>query len=118
MNDESKASGAVQRLMPAEASALIAALPGWRIDAASAGGRLCREFRFADYATTIRFVVAVAAIAEAENHHPDLAVGYGRVGVTFTTHDCGGLSQRDFRCAGRVDALAAGDAAFAQGGQS
>lgn len=115
MNDESNesdASGAVHRLAPAEASARLATLPDWRIDAASAGGRLCKEFRFADYAATIRFVVAVAAIAEAENHHPDLAVGYGRVGVSFTTHDCGGLSQRDFHCASRVETLVGGGEAL------
>jgi len=115
MNDD---TGAALRLATAEATALLSTLTGWRIADEAAGGRLCKEFRFADYATTIRFVVAIAAIAEAENHHPDLAVGYGRVGVSFTTHDCGGLSQRDFRCAGHVDALAGGDATFAQGVQS
>lgn len=112
-------NGAAQRLASADAADLLAALPGWRIADEAAGGRLCKEFRFADYATTIRFVVAIAAIAEAEDHHPDLAVGYGRVGVSFTTHDCGGLSQRDFRCAGGVDALtSSGDNAFAQEARS
>ncbi|MBK1679414.1 4a-hydroxytetrahydrobiopterin dehydratase [Rhodocyclus tenuis] len=103
---EDTPAGADKRLATADAAALLAALPGWRIEGEVAGGQLCKEFRFADYAATIRFVVAVAAIAEEEDHHPDLAVGYGRVGVSFTTHDCGGLSDKDFRCAGRVATLA------------
>jgi 4a-hydroxytetrahydrobiopterin dehydratase len=51
------------------------------------------------------FVNAVAHIANVEDHHPDLEVGYGRCRVTFTTHAVGGLSQNDFICAAKVDEL-------------
>lgn len=73
------------------------------------GGRaLRRELRFPTWADTMAFVNAVAALAEREDHHPELLVGWGRVVVTWTTHDVGGLSDRDRRCAAAVDALLAG----------
>lgn len=80
----------------------LAELPGWAVD----GDALVRTFRFPDYARVIAFVNAVAAIAEREDHHPDLAVGYDRVEVRWTTHSVGGLSVNDLVCAAKVDALA------------
>ena len=79
--------------------------PGWQIDAA--GLTLARDFRFGDFHATMAFVNAVAAIAHAEDHHPDLEVGYGHCRVAFSTHSVGGLSENDFICAAKVDALAA-----------
>lgn len=48
----------------------------------------------------------IAALAEREDHHPELEVGYGKVLVSYSTHDVGGLSRNDFVCAARVEALA------------
>ena len=78
-------------------------LPGWtRID-----DRIEKTFRFADYEQTIAFVDAVARIAHREDHHPDLAVHYGRCVVSLTTHDAGGVTRNDVVCAAKVERLAA-----------
>ena len=81
-------------------SALLADLSGWQI---SEGGVLQKEFSFASYAATLLFVNTVAGLAERENHHPDLTVGYGRVQVAYSTHDVGGLSARDLEMAKFID---------------
>jgi 4a-hydroxytetrahydrobiopterin dehydratase len=91
-------------LDPAEATELLAALaPGWRI--AEDGRSLRRAFSFGDFYETMAFVNAVAWIANAEDHHPDLEVGYDYCRMTFATHSIGGLSENDFICAAKVDAL-------------
>ena len=64
-----------------------------------------REFRFKDFFRTMSFVNAVAHIANIEDHHPDFEVGYGYCRVRFTTHAIQGLSENDFICAAKVDAL-------------
>ncbi len=64
-----------------------------------------RSFRFKNYYHTIAFVNALAWIANQQDHHPDLEVGYNRCLVRFSTHSVGGLSENDFICAARVDAL-------------
>lgn len=79
-------------------------LPGWT----SSGGAIAKEFRFRDFDATMAFVNAVAEIARQEDHHPDLEVSYSRVRVAYTTHSAGGLTERDFASAGRVEQLAAG----------
>ena len=77
--------------------------PQWQVDAA--GLTLARDFRFANFHETMAFVNAVAGIAHAEDHHPDLEVGYGHCRVVYSTHSVGGLSENDFICAAKVDAL-------------
>jgi 4a-hydroxytetrahydrobiopterin dehydratase len=69
------------------------------------GNTIEKVFRFGDFYQTIAFVNAVAWIANQENHHPDLQVGYNRCRVSYTTHDVGGLSINDFISAARIDAL-------------
>lgn len=64
-----------------------------------------RAFKFKNFYHTIAFVNAVAWIANREDHHPDLEVGYNRCLVQFSTHAIGGLSRNDFICAAKVDAL-------------
>lgn len=76
-------------------------LPGWRL----ADGALERTFAFPDYPATIAFVNAVAAMAEQEDHHPEMHVGYGRCIVRWNTHSAGGISRNDFICAVRTDDL-------------
>lgn len=88
---------------PPQAAALLDQLPGWQIDAT---GVLRKEFGFSSYTAAVLFVNVVAGLAERENHHPDLEVGYGRVIVRYSTHDVGGLSRNDFVCAAKVEALA------------
>ena len=76
---------------------------GWRL----IDGALEKTFSFKNYHETICFVNALAFIANAEDHHPDLAVSYGKCTVRFNTHDVSGISVSDFFCASRVDALLA-----------
>jgi 4a-hydroxytetrahydrobiopterin dehydratase len=91
--------------LPAErAAALLAGLEaGWRIS--DDGRSLLRAFAFADFYETMAFVNAVAWIANVEDHHPDLEVGYDHCRIAFSTHSVGGLSENDFICAAKVDAL-------------
>jgi len=74
---------------------------GWRL----IEGALEKSFRFKDFHHSIGFVNAVAFIANAENHHPDLAVSFSQCTVRFSTHDVNGISASDFLCASKVDAL-------------
>ena len=74
---------------------------GWRL----IDGALEKTFKFKNYHETIGFVNAVAFIANAENHHPELAVSYSQCTVRFNTHDVNGISVSDFFCASKVDAL-------------
>ena len=76
---------------------------GWRL----IDGALEKSFRFKDFHHSIGFVNAVAFIANAENHHPDLAVNFSQCTVRFSTHDVNGISASDFLCASKVDALLA-----------
>ncbi len=78
---------------------------GWTIDAA--GKVIAKEFRFADFHHTMAFVNALAWIAHGEDHHPDLELGYGRCLVRYSTHAIAGLSENDFICAAKTDALGA-----------
>jgi 4a-hydroxytetrahydrobiopterin dehydratase len=77
--------------------------PDWTL--AGDNGSINRTFRFRDYHHTLAFVNALAWIAHGEDHHPDLEVGYSRCLVRYSTHTVGGLSENDFICAARIDAL-------------
>jgi 4a-hydroxytetrahydrobiopterin dehydratase len=96
--------GGVPALTRAEADALRGQLhAGWEI--ADDAKSLKRSFKFKDFHRTMSFVNAVAHIANAEDHHPDLEVGYDYCRITFATHSIGGLSHNDFICAAKVDRL-------------
>ncbi len=86
-----------------ESDNYLAQLEGWQL--IDSGNVLQKEFRFKDYYQTIAFVNVIAWIANRENHHPDLEVGYNRCQVNYTTHEVNGLSINDFICAARIDAL-------------
>lgn len=66
---------------------------------------LRREFRFRDFYRTMSFVNALAHLANIEDHHPDLEVGYNYCRVSFTTHAVRGLSENDFVCAAKTDLI-------------
>jgi 4a-hydroxytetrahydrobiopterin dehydratase len=82
-------------------AALLPKLRGWKLQA----GQLCKTYPFKDYYHTMAFVNAVAWIAHRQDHHPDLIVGYNRCQVCYSTHSVNGLSENDFICAAKVDAL-------------
>jgi 4a-hydroxytetrahydrobiopterin dehydratase len=88
----------------AEAQSLLKQLqPEWRL--ADDGKSLHREWKFKNFYHTMSFVNAVAHIANAEDHHPDLEVGYGYSRLKYSTHAVDGLSENDFICAAKIDSL-------------
>lgn len=83
--------------------ARLGELDGWKHD--EAASEIRKSFSFADYHRTMAFVNAVAWIAHVEDHHPDMAVGYDRCTVRFSTHSIGGVSENDLICAAKIDRL-------------
>jgi 4a-hydroxytetrahydrobiopterin dehydratase len=90
-----------QRLTDAEIQAQMAQVPDWAVE----GDRLQRTYRFKDFVEAIAFVNKLVEPAEAAGHHPDIAISYNRVTVTLTTHDAGGLTQKDFDLAATLSKL-------------
>lgn len=93
--------GGTSPLTAGEIDEMLRALAGWT----RSGGEIVKTFHFPDYYETMAFVNAIAWIAHAEDHHPDLEVGYNRCRVRYSTHAIGGLSENDFICAAKIDAL-------------
>lgn len=98
--------GAQHRLGEAEIRELHQQVPEWEV--AEDLRSITRTYSFADYYRTMAFVNALAMIAHREDHHPDMSVHYDRCVVNFNTHDAGGLSENDFICAAKADALVDG----------
>jgi 4a-hydroxytetrahydrobiopterin dehydratase len=99
---KAKQSGATTAALSAEKAAeLLNLLPGWELT----GGEIAKIYRFKNYYETIAFVNAVAWISHAQDHHPDMEVGYNKCRVRYSTHSVGGLSENDFVCAAKVEAL-------------
>jgi 4a-hydroxytetrahydrobiopterin dehydratase len=84
----------------AAAAAGLARLPGW----ARAGRAIARTYRFEDFRGALAFVNRVGALAERQQHHPDIDIRYNEVTLSVWTHDAGGLTERDFRLAAAIDA--------------
>jgi 4a-hydroxytetrahydrobiopterin dehydratase len=72
------------------------------------GNIIARTFEFADFVAAMKFVNAVAEAAENAQHHPDIDIRWNKVTLALTTHDAGGLTDKDFALARRCDALTAG----------
>ena len=85
----------------------LSAAPGWKLAGDGPDVAIEKTYTFGNYYETISFVNAVAFVANAQDHHPDLSVHYNRCVVRFNTHDVKGLSETDFECAAQVDALLA-----------
>ncbi len=95
--------GGVPAFTPAQAEEALRSLRGWELrDGAT---KLHKHHRFEDFKQAMRFVNAMADLAEAEGHHPDFAVHYSTVDVTLWTHAVGGLSENDFILAAKLDRL-------------
>jgi 4a-hydroxytetrahydrobiopterin dehydratase len=76
-------------------------LPQWSLQ----GDQIERLFVFENFVDAMIFVNKVAEIAEEESHHPDIRILYNRVTLTLSTHDAGGLTQKDFQMAHRIDSV-------------
>ncbi len=90
------------KLKAAEVKAALLKIPGWQ----RRGAKLVRTIELDDFPRAIRFVTAVAKLAERANHHPDFEIRYRQVTLTLTTHDAGGLTTKDFDLAAKVNQLA------------
>ena len=96
--------GGVPKLTPAEAEAFRKSTPGWKI--VHDGERIRREWVVKHFRAGMEFFNAVAELAEAEGHHPDLhLVGYRNLAIELSTHAVGGLTENDFIVAAKIDAL-------------
>lgn len=93
--------GGVSPFTSEEADAMLSQLDGW----AREGHKIKKAFGFKNYYRTMAFVNAAAYVSHQEDHHPDLLVGYKTCVVTYITHAIGGLSENDFICAAKLDAL-------------
>ena len=82
----------------------LAGLPDW--SPVADRDAIARAYRFADFSAAFAFMTAVAAVAEEMNHHPEWFNVYNRVEVTLSTHDAGGLSERDIKLATAIDRVA------------
>ncbi len=93
--------GGVAPLSPEQEKPLLKGLAGWALD----GGMISKTYKFKNYYETMAFVNAAAWVSHREDHHPDLVVKWGECKVSYVTHAINGLSENDFICAAKLDAL-------------
>jgi 4a-hydroxytetrahydrobiopterin dehydratase len=94
----------MQNLTDEEIAARMKEAPGWEVR----DGKLHREFRFADFVSAFSFMSAVALVAERSDHHPEWSNVYNRVVIDLSTHDAGGLTEKDFKLAAAAGGVAEG----------
>lgn len=92
---------ATAALSEAEIQAKLTELPDWALR----DGKLYRQLQFRDFVNAWGFMSQVALLAEQADHHPEWSNVYNRVEISLTTHDAGGISEKDFALARRIDAL-------------
>lgn len=95
--------GGTEPMTQEETEQYISNVPEWSLN--DAGTAIQREFSFKGFKGALFFVNGVAAIAEREDHHPDISISYNKVQLTLTTHAIGGLSENDFILASKIDNL-------------
>ncbi|MDX2131325.1 MAG: 4a-hydroxytetrahydrobiopterin dehydratase [Planctomycetota bacterium] len=95
----------------AEIARTLPAVPEW----AEVGEALQRTYQFRDFVSAMAFVTKVAAYAEQAQHHPDIMIRYNKVTLTLSTHDSGGVTEKDFAAAKAADGLAADAGVVAAG---
>jgi 4a-hydroxytetrahydrobiopterin dehydratase len=93
--------GAEGKLSEMQIDTLLGDAPGWE----RIGDEIARSFKFKNHFETMAFVNAVAWISHREDHHPDMEVGYNKCRVRYSTHSVGGLSENDFICAAKLEAM-------------
>ncbi|MFQ5582944.1 MAG: 4a-hydroxytetrahydrobiopterin dehydratase [Calditrichia bacterium] len=89
------------KLTPEEIEKQLSALSGWKL----AGKEISKFYQFGDFKEAMDFVNRLAEEAEAMDHHPDILIRYNRVELTLSTHSEGGLTEKDFRLAKKIDRL-------------
>ena len=93
--------GNMPPLAEEQANELLKQIPGWEIK----DGHVFRQFKFKNFRESISFVNKVAEIAEAEGHHPDMAIHYNKVTIELWTHAVNGLSENDFIVAAKINKI-------------
>jgi 4a-hydroxytetrahydrobiopterin dehydratase len=88
-----------------EIDQLLGEVDGWSVEAADGHLRLAKVFKFKGFMPGVELVNRIAAVAEAEKHHPDLLVSYGSLTVWLSTHAAGGITKNDFILAAKIDLL-------------
>lgn len=90
-----------------EVSRRVAQLVGWEV--AEDGTEIEKSYDFPDFKSALAFVNRVGEVAEAQNHHPEIDLGWGKVEIELSTHSAGGLTEKDFNLASKIDALEANE---------
>src|SRR5688500_1156659 len=93
--------GGVDPLTAGEVETLLGQLKGWRL----ASGAITKTYSFDNHYEAVAFLNAAAWISHREDHHPDITVGFNTCHVAYKTHAINGLSDNDFICAAKLDAL-------------
>ena len=91
----------MKKLSAPEIKTALALVPDWK----KRGVTIARTYQFKDFPAAIKFVNAVAKLAEQAWHHPDIDIRWNKVTLTLTTHDAGGLTKKDFVLARKFDGL-------------
>jgi 4a-hydroxytetrahydrobiopterin dehydratase len=91
----------MEKLTSAQIKKALPSVPDWK----KKGAAINRTYQFKDFPAAIKFVGAVAKLAEKEWHHPDIDIRWNKVTLTLSTHDAGGLTKKDFALAKRFDGL-------------
>ncbi len=91
-----------EKLSEAQVSERIKGLDGW----SEINGAIQRTYQFKDFVTSMEFVGKAAQLAEERQHHPDILIRYNKVTLTLSTHDVGGITEKDFEYAKTVDGMA------------
>ena len=92
----------LKALSEVEVAKLLSEVPQW----AFKDRAIEREFKFSDFREAMEFVNKVAALAESEDHHPDICISYNKVRLTLSTHKVGGLSRKDFFLGAKINIAA------------
>ena len=95
------APSSLPKLTPDQTREALAKIPQWHI----ADGELVRAFAFADFIEAMRFVDAVARLAEEAGHHPDIDIRYNKVRLALVSHDAGGITGKDFNLATGINRI-------------
>jgi 4a-hydroxytetrahydrobiopterin dehydratase len=90
------------KIEDAEVGRRLESAPGWQVEA----GALTKTFAFEDFVQSMQFVNRLAQAAEDARHHPDIDIRYNKVTVALSTHDAGGITEKDFALAQEADAVA------------
>jgi len=91
----------MEKLTSAQIKTSLASVPDWK----KKGDAITRTYQFKDFPAAIKFVNALAKLAEKANHHPDIDIRWNKVKLALSTHDAGGLTKKDFSLAKQFDRL-------------